>query len=109
MAAGRGCRPAARATDATAGSGARRTGPPTASGPFAGSMAVRLRQVPPRQIAVAFEQPGLVRVERLLNAADEPLLGRARSFERVARPDDEIGAPSGSETADLAAHSDCLR
>ena len=48
-------------------------------------------------------------VERLADAVDEHLLGGARSFERIARPDDDVGAAARREAADLAAHADRLR
>ena len=69
-------------------------------------MPVRLRQFPPREITVAVEQFGLVIVERLADPVDIDLLGRARPFERIAGPDDDVGAAALGETADFTAHAD---
>src|SRR6185295_18911861 len=96
------------AADARAGNAGQRTGWPNRTGPFAESMPVRLRQVAPRQVAVAVAQPRLMGVERLADAVDEHLLGGARALERVARPDHDVGAPAGGEATEIAAQSERL-
>src|SRR5256885_16937256 len=72
-------------------------------------MSVRFRQLATPQIAIALQQSRLMILERLADSVDEHLLGRARSFERIARPDDDVGAATRNEASDLTAHADRLR
>ena len=71
-------------------------------------MPIGLGQVAPRQIAIALEQPRLVGVERLADAVDKHLLGRARRLpaDRPTRSRRRRGGPA--QAADLAAHADRL-
>src|SRR5207248_1296242 len=82
---------------------------PKAGATFAGSMPVRLRQIAPREIAVAFEKTRLMGLERLADTVDEHLLGRARTFQRIARPNHHVSPAARRKAADFTAKSDRFR
>src|SRR5207253_4599049 len=100
--------PAGRGAGATAGNASRRTLSPTGKGPSARSMPVRLWKVAAGEITIPLQEPRLMGLQRLADAIDEHLFGRARAFERIARPDHHIGPAARRQAADLATHSDRL-
>src|SRR5438477_5603693 len=98
----------ARAAGATSGNASRGTQCRTGRGRPGRSMPVRFGQLSPRQIAIALEKPGLVGLKRLAHSVDIYCFRGACRLERIARPDDEIGAAACSKAADLTTHADRL-
>ena len=100
---------AARAAGATAGNACRRTRWPTGKGP---SAAVNAGTPPASRGAAGSGSGRSSRVWWVSSGWRTPSMNTASAaldpFERIARPDDDVGAPAGREAADLAAHADRL-